>query len=93
MTDPQQIITVTVQIPAWLWWKCATAAERARIPVAGFVAHAIREELDQVRLRNATGTQLDVVNDELNAIRAARRHEKQSASEKPTDPTREGTAA
>lgn len=73
MTAPDQIVTVEVKLPAWLWWKVATVAERQDMSVAGFIADAIREQCDLDRSPHRRLSQLDLLDEALSAVRDSRR--------------------
>lgn len=71
-SDATQIVTVEVKLPAWLWWKAATVAERRDLTVAGFIADAIREQIDAGKPHRRL-SQLDLLDEALSAVRDTRK--------------------
>lgn len=79
MTAPNQIVTVEVKLPAWLWWKVATVAEGRDMSVAGFIADALREQCDLAKSPHRRLSQLDLLDEALSAVRDSRQVVKPSA--------------
>lgn len=67
-----EIVHVDVQLPAWLWWRVATAAEKRDLTVAGFIADAIREQVDQTGNPHRRLSQLELLDEALTAVRDTR---------------------
>ncbi len=67
--NPTQTMTVTVTLPAWLWWRVAKLAEKRNIPVAGFIADAIRETVDLDRRHSRRLDHYGVLQSELKAAK------------------------
>ena len=67
--NPTQTMTVTVTLPGWLWWRVAKLAEKRNIPVAGFIADAIREKVDLNARHEKRLDQFGVLQSELRAAR------------------------